>query len=471
MLKKCQVFTPQLIAEKMLEIAGYCGDLFGKKVLENSCGDGQILMPIVRHYIEEGFRQNKTPLQIQSGLEDDIVGVEIDKSQAEICKSNLSKVSESFGIKNVNWNIIIGDALKESFPFRFDYIIGNPPYINYREMKKEDRAYLKENFSTCKIGKFDYCYAFIEKSLQLLAVQGKLVYLIPNCIFKNVFAEELRILIKPYLQEIYDYTSKSLFDVKLTSSAIIYLQAGVSNTSYKYYDIVKEKCLTLNKCTLVDKWIFEMERPNEQQQLFSDYFQAQCSVATLCNNAFLLEVKSSDEAFYYLESSEKIEKGIVRVAASPRAKAYGHNKYIIFPYRFSQDNELIKITEEQFQQEFPCAYNYLLGKKETLEKTDKDQSASWYEYGRSQGIRHINQRKILLSTVITHQVNAFMLGANDVPFSGIIITQKGTLPLERALEILQSAEFMTYINSIGVNARSGSKRITPKDINNFKFNL
>ena len=182
--KKCQVFTPQLIAEKMLEIAGYCGNLFGKKVLENSCGDGQILMPIVRRYIE-GFRQDKTPLQIQSGLENDIIGAEIDKSQAEICKSNLSEISESFGIKDVNRNIIIGDALKESFPFRFDYIIGNPPYINYREMKKEDRAYLKEHFSTCKIGKFDYCYAFTEKSLQLLTTQGKLVYLIPNFMDKG----------------------------------------------------------------------------------------------------------------------------------------------------------------------------------------------------------------------------------------------------------------------------------------------
>lgn len=471
MLKKCQVFTPQLIAEKMLEIAGYCGDLFGKKVLENSCGDGQILMPIVKHYIEEGFRQDKTPLQIKSGLEDDIVGAEIDKSQAEICRLNLSKVSESFGIENVKWNIIIGDALKEKFPFQFDYIIGNPPYINYREMEKEDRAYLKENFSTCKIGKFDYCYAFIEKSLQLLATQGKLVYLIPNCIFKNVFADELRILIKPYLQEIYDYTSKSLFDAKLTSSAIIYLQAGATNTSCKYYDIVKGKCLMLNKCSLVDKWIFEMKHAHQQQQLFSDYFQARCSIATLCNKAFLLEVKSSDEDFYYLESSEKIEKGIVRMAASPRAKAYGHIKYIIFPYRFSQDNELIKITEEQFQQEFPYAYDYLLGKKATLEKTDKDQSAAWYEYGRSQGIRHINQRKILLSTVITNQVNAFILEEDTVPFSGIIITQEGTLPLDRAVAILQSAEFMEYINSIGVNARSGSKRITPKDINNFQFNL
>lgn len=472
MLKKCQVFTSQPIAKKMLDIAGYRGDLFGKKVLENSCGDGQILMQIVRRYIEEGFQQNKSPKQIKEGLENDVVGVEIDRRQARKCKINLDKISRPFGINDVRWNVIIGDALKENFQFRFDYIIGNPPYINYREMGEKERIYLKANFSACSIGKFDYCYAFIERSIQLLSDKGKLVYLIPNCIFKNVYAEKLRVLIKPYLQEIYDYTSQPLFEEKLTSSAIIFLHITNTDTLCRYYDIVKDKYLTLNKESLIDKWTFTTGASQQRQQLFGDYFQAQCTIATLCNKVFIFDVKSEDRKFYYLESSKKIEKGVVRMAASPRAKANGNNKYIIFPYRFLQDNgELIKIPEMQLCHEFPCAYSYLLEQKEILENTDKDKSAAWYEYGRSQGIRHINQKKILLSTVITRKVNAFILDEETVPFSGIMITPIGNSSLEQALSILRSEAFLEYVNEIGVDARSGSKRITPKDINNYRFNL
>ena len=48
---KCQIFTPNSIANKMLDLAGYNKSIFGKKVLENSCGDGQILSEIVKRYI------------------------------------------------------------------------------------------------------------------------------------------------------------------------------------------------------------------------------------------------------------------------------------------------------------------------------------------------------------------------------------------------------------------------------------
>ena len=54
---KCQIFTPSDIVEKMLDMAGYSIHLWGKKVLENSCGDGQILVAVVKRYIEDSKKQ------------------------------------------------------------------------------------------------------------------------------------------------------------------------------------------------------------------------------------------------------------------------------------------------------------------------------------------------------------------------------------------------------------------------------
>lgn len=40
MIDKCKVFTPKEIVKSMLDTVNYKKNLFGKKVLENSCGDG-----------------------------------------------------------------------------------------------------------------------------------------------------------------------------------------------------------------------------------------------------------------------------------------------------------------------------------------------------------------------------------------------------------------------------------------------
>ena len=75
---KCQIFTPNDIVEKMLELAGYTNNLWGTTVLENSCGDGQILSSVVRKYIECAKREGISNAQIKLGLEADISGFDID---------------------------------------------------------------------------------------------------------------------------------------------------------------------------------------------------------------------------------------------------------------------------------------------------------------------------------------------------------------------------------------------------------
>ena len=54
MNKKCQVFTPENYVKKLLDSIGYTKNLQGKKILENSCGDGNILVAIVQRYIDDG---------------------------------------------------------------------------------------------------------------------------------------------------------------------------------------------------------------------------------------------------------------------------------------------------------------------------------------------------------------------------------------------------------------------------------
>ncbi|WP_454386828.1 Eco57I restriction-modification methylase domain-containing protein [Streptococcus sp. Marseille-Q8145] len=55
-----------------------------------------------------------------------------------------------YGIQKVNWQIISDDYLRYNLKMRFDFIVGNPPYITYQELNNMDRSFLKNNFTSCK---------------------------------------------------------------------------------------------------------------------------------------------------------------------------------------------------------------------------------------------------------------------------------------------------------------------------------
>ena len=78
MLKKHQVFTPINYVYNLLDTVDYKHNLFGKKVLENSCGDGQVLSEIVTRYIKDSIDFGRDSKEIAQGLSENIFCFEID---------------------------------------------------------------------------------------------------------------------------------------------------------------------------------------------------------------------------------------------------------------------------------------------------------------------------------------------------------------------------------------------------------
>lgn len=479
--KKCQIFTPKENVVQLLDWVGYKKNLYGKKIIENSCGDGQILIEIVQRYIKDCIKNKMKLSQIRIGLESDIYGAEIDDVHYKKCINNLNNIARVYNIIDVNWNILQGDILKKNLSLKFDYVVGNPPYIKYQLLDKRTRKFVRENFEVCLIGKFDYCYAFIEKSIKSLKKDGKMAYLIPNSIFKNVFAQQLRDYIKTNLTDIYDYTTKKLFTKKnlesidkdiLTSSAIIIIDMSKRTRNIKYHDVVNKQELRIMKKDLNDKWIFNRNDARNQRDRvvkFGDYFKASNTIATLYNKAFVISNYHDNGNYIVTEDNYKIEKAILKKAASPRSLNSGQQEMIIFPYYF-KNGELRKYPEKEIKTKFKYAYKYLETYKEKLLKRKSDVSAKWYEYGRSQAINKSNREKLLLSTVITKEVKVYDLARNIIPYSGIYITSdEGNL--DRAKEILESKNFLNYVKDIGINASGESIRITSKDINNYVFSI
>ncbi|MFB5689920.1 Eco57I restriction-modification methylase domain-containing protein [Bacillus cereus] len=466
---KHQIFTPENIVNEMLEQINYRTGVFGRKVLESACGDGSILIPLVKRYIDSCIGEKYTLVEIKKGLEEDIYAIEIDTYYYEKCLYNLDMLTAEYGIKDVKWNIYNLDTLKYKWDFKFDYIIGNPPYIKYHDIKMSDREFLRGKYKSCSKGTFDYYYAFIEDSINCLSEKGKMIYLIPNNIFKNVYASILRNMIKEKLIMICDYTNEKVFSDILTSSAIILIDNDKDEKYLEYHNMVKDETILMDKSVLGEKWIFTKINAIEQtKHKFGDYFEASMTIATLLNEAYLLKDYTILKDFYVI-NGYKIEKELVRGAASPRGLYYQRNEKIIFPYYY-QNEELRRYSPEIFEALFPYATQYLKTFEDKLLNRRVSANVYWFEYGRTQALKHLNQPKLLLSTVITTEVKVYELEKDTIPYSGIYIIPKLGMDLNVAKVILESDEFYEYVKSIGINANSNSMRITAKDIKNFPVN-
>lgn len=457
---KCQKFTPADKVEDMLDIAEYTGGLVGKKVLESSFGSGNIIVAVVRRYIEDSLSAGISPQTISCNLKDDIYGVELDRVLFNACICRLNSLLKEYRLPEVEWSLYNEDALIWDCKIKFDLVIGNPPYITYKDIDEDNRKYIREKYESCKLGKFDYCYAFIEKGINALSDSGKLIQLVPANIYKNVFGKRLRELLQPHIKSIREYPGQELFDKTLTSSTIFLFDKAYESDVVSYIDLTAEQEVQIARSSLGEKWVFSNETESLRGEIrFGDCFRASNVVATLLNKAFLLSELDITG----------IEAEVVRKAASPKQMRKKKQEYIIFPYSYV-DGELVRYDEATFEQRFPNAAHHLNAYKDELDQREKDDKANWFEYGRSQALSHLNQKKLLMSTVITKQVEPYMLDEDTVPYSGIFITvKKPEYSLNDAIRVLQSDHFMKYVQSLGVSVSGNSKRITCKDINNYMF--
>lgn len=467
---KCQVFTPQNYVNQLLDSIDYRSNLYGKRILENSCGDGNILVEIVKRYIIDCKSQGLSDLQIIDGLKRDICGVEIDKTHYNKCIERLNEILVINNLDHIDWNILNEDFLKKGIYGNFDYVVGNPPYITYADIKEADRAYLRNSFSSCKYGKFDYCYAFIEKSIKCLKSEGQMSYLVPSSIFKTVFGSELRQLMLPYIIEIKDFTQEKIFDNALIKSSIIILKKEQSQ-AVKYYDTALKHSRILNKKNLGDKWIFHSCVPSGKNR-FGDYFRVSHVVATLLNKAFVLvDSDLAEDKDYYRYGEYRVEKSVLRDTATPRTLKHEIKERIIFPYRYN-NGVLVRFSEDDFTNEYPETCIYLQAHLDKLKNRKIDKNTKWFEYGRSQALKSLDTKKLLISTIVTSEVSVYMLSKECIPYGGMYIVPKNdnnTYSLNEAVSILKSKSFLLYAQSIGIHISGTSVRITSKDIENYEF--
>ena len=155
-----QYFTPKNIRDLLLsKLVSISENKDNVTILDPACGSGEFLLSCNEYFNNPS-----------------LYGFEIDDSLATIAKELVS-----------NANIECIDTLKIYTNTKYDYVIGNPPYFEFKPDKD-----LKKKHSDIISGRVNIFSIFIKIGLELLEDGGYLAYVVPPSMNNGAFFKKLR---------------------------------------------------------------------------------------------------------------------------------------------------------------------------------------------------------------------------------------------------------------------------------------
>lgn len=261
--KKRQKKTIKYLIDKLAEYRNW---LLQLTICDPACGSGAFLNQSLDFLITEHRYIDELQAKLfgdtlvlsdceKSILENNLFGVDLNEESVEIAKLSLwlRTAKPNRKLNDLNGNIKCGNSLiddeavagdkafnwQQAFPkvFEkggFDVIIGNPPYVNANEIKKNSTLlefnYLKSNYLTAK-GTVDLYIYFFEKGLNILNGNGILSYITPNRFLSASYGTALRehIIFNYKLEAVIDYSDKIVFPDASTYPVITSITQKITN--------------------------------------------------------------------------------------------------------------------------------------------------------------------------------------------------------------------------------------------------
>lgn len=272
--KKNGVFLTNSLdtVESIVDIVEINLDIFSKRILEPSCGQGIFILKLISDVYNKFPNNNLVSKFIaQNIFFVDVQDEMIEKTKENICLLYQFLFEEEYtgNFNGIVWDftdkVIYGNSLFEEVketPFSelyntFDYVIGNPPYVTLygRRDKKENEEqrinYLK-NYnqfpSSVKNGKLNLVMLFIEHSIDFLKENGKLSFIIDISFFETAYQYTRKFLLDNTTIEELQVNIKD-FDVASGQVILKLSKSKVQNNEVKIIDHKTQNNYTIEQST------------------------------------------------------------------------------------------------------------------------------------------------------------------------------------------------------------------------------
>ncbi len=272
---------------------------------------------------------------------------------------------------------------------KYDVVIGNPPYIRWKNLEPELRNELVDNSlwnqyfnSLC-----DYLFIFILKSIEQLNESGELLFICSDYWLNSTHAESLRnyMIQNGFFSDIYQFKEAPLFD-NVTASVLLFkyvknttkrTQSETAINFYRYigHGMPSAEALQSRKCFVQSsipqfqmgkRWI--LANADLQQQLIC--FEARCSESTDWFSKRIVRlgefcdigngmVSGLDNAFKLDEDAglnAHETSCTITVLKARSLDQFTHNEYTKYMFMLNAPKNY---TEEEFRNLYPNFYRKL----------------------------------------------------------------------------------------------------------------
>ena len=399
---------------------------------------------------------------------------------------------ETFEISYIKPIDIQGNIFKTVFKENggFDYIVGNPPYVETKYFKAASskmHLYMKSVFKTFE-GKVDLAVLFVERCVNLLNNTGKAGFIIQRRWFKTTYGKGARKFLSDgkYLEKLYDIKTNDLFKGRITYVSVMVLNKDVKTNATYYY--ILGNSLDVKNYFESDHIGKEIPVNYFSQEIWSPEFYEIESIknkysdkwGTLGQNRNI-HIRDGIQALWkkiyhitgYVENdgyiigkngfgeTTKLEKDMVKPVIYNRTfsplKKLIPDAFCIFPY--TGVTKRVKLSIDEIHKTYPLAYEYLMKNKERIQGyVECNDGQYWHTYTREHNHEWFDSPKIIIpmtakDTLATFEntQGLYMDNANV----WFINVDNSTEIVMKALTLIVNSTLFSVFAKSGANPQSG----------------
>lgn len=344
---------------------------------------------------------------------------------------------------------------------KYDYVVGNPPYVRIQHLSDEQKQYYNSNYDS-STGNYDLYCPFIERGLDWLSKGDKLGYITPNQFQKNTYGEGVKkvMLSESQIEHIFDFQDSQVFPEATNYPQITVWKKKEPNEDHEI-DVVRASRLVhdqdidgtefMEKVAeyrnqdrfsndLIDIFQYPQEEldediwsvmPSEERQVFDKIKSNGENNLDEVTEAVFQGIRTSKNYFYIVEttSGEYIEPGkedgdteitptgysgkytvekdllrpFVRGREIRRWTADWSGRHVVHPY-YAGDNPKL-VTKEEFEDKYPKTWAYFKEYEDQLRGREsgrmEDRDEDWYAYIYPKNLNKFEEPKIIGANIVS----------------------------------------------------------------------